>query len=626
MAFRYWYNSSGEEVVGDLISTVESVINEQTGRRTEYERYASFYKDRRVSGFEPGEFASDGDMINLSTLQDPLTYNVIKAAIDTVVSKISLNRPRPQFLTEGGSEKMQQKAKNLGKFVDGVIYRSKANRRAVQALRDACIYGIGILKVYDSGGEVCVEKVHPSRIVVDDNAALDGRPKSIFQKEYISREALLSMFPKSKEVILSTRLAQGYSHGGARDLLEVYEGWHLPCGDQKGRHVICVSGGKPLLDEKWEDKNFPFVIIRWCHDIMGWHGIGIAHELEGIQTEINTLLEKIRENMDLLTEPYILKPRGSEVSDENFSNERGKVIEYSGNIPPRVEIPPAIHPQVFQQLDSLYNRAFEVVGVSQLSATSSKPPGVESGVALRTLQDVETQRFNTFAHEWEQFFVELAKKIIQCAGRIAEDGDFVVKYSNRHSMEKINWKEVDLNEDSYVLKVFPVSSLPQTPGGKLETVIDMIKAGLIPQDMAANLLDFPDLDKYTSLMNSALDDIEMTMEHILMTGNYVEPLPFQNLQLGLKVGTHYYLRAKVRGEKEERLELIMRWLIEAEEMLTPPPVTEPAVAGIGPIEPQQQIASPMAGIPGAGGPPGGMPEMPGGMPGMPMPGGMPQGE
>jgi len=607
---RYWYNSEPDEVVFDLVSTVDNIENEQEGRLDDYIRFAKLYKARNVQGFEPGDWTVSNINADTGEMSVPasITYNVVKSASDTVVSKIGLNKPRPRFLTEEGSEQQQQRAKDLEKFVDGILYSCGAHARAADALRDACIYGIGVLKVFERNGEVFVEKVHPSRMMIDDNAALDGEPKSLFQKEYVSREALLAMFPDSEKALYSAKLSTGSGYASARDMVEVYEAWHLSCGEISGRHVICVESGV-LLDEEWDEDSFPFVVIRWVKDIMGWHGIGLAEELEGIQREINNLLNKVRDNMHLLSVPYILKPRGADVHDDQLlSNETARVIEYSGNVPPKIEIPPAIHPQVFSQLETLYKRAFEIAGVSQLSATSTKPAGIESGVALRTLQDVETQRFSTVARQWEDMFVDLAKKIIGCARQLEERGEELSsKYNGKSFVERISWSKVKMDEDEFILKVYPASSLPNTPAGKLETIIDMMKAGLITQDVAGNLLDFPDLEKYNSLMNSAMDDIEATMEHMLAKGEYIEPLPYQNLALGIKLGTHYYLRAKLRGEKQARLDLILRWLADADEILNPPQpemleeTLAGAVGGMGPTTAPQEVQSPLGGVPGAAG-------------------------
>ena len=52
-----------------------------------------------------------------------------------------------------------------------------------------------------------------------------------------------------------------------------------------------------------------------------------------------------------------------------------------------------ISQDLFMHLDRLYNRSFEIAGISQLSAQSSKPSGLDSGRALREFSDIESERF-----------------------------------------------------------------------------------------------------------------------------------------------------------------------------------------------------------------------------------------
>ena len=42
--------------------------------------------------------------------------------IDTIVSKVTKNKPKPTFLTDGGDWDLQQKAKKLTKYCEGIFY------------------------------------------------------------------------------------------------------------------------------------------------------------------------------------------------------------------------------------------------------------------------------------------------------------------------------------------------------------------------------------------------------------------------------------------------------------------------------------------------------------------------
>src|SRR5437899_6152655 len=81
-------------------------------------------------------------------------------AIHNFRSYLAKNKPRPLFITAGGDYKIQRKAKKLTSFVEGVFFENEAYTLGVQAFRDACVLGDGIIHVYaDAKGRVRFERV-----------------------------------------------------------------------------------------------------------------------------------------------------------------------------------------------------------------------------------------------------------------------------------------------------------------------------------------------------------------------------------------------------------------------------------------------------------------------------------
>jgi hypothetical protein len=574
---NYWFDEPKYEAHGACYNTARSLYNDQVRKYEDMRRFAALYKDEDIVGFNIGEYRRAFD-----DFDPPISYNVIRSCIDSLTSKVTLNRPAPRFLTSGGTEDLQEKAKQKEKFVNAVIQTEKVNDKTIKAFRDACIYGLGVLKVFPMDSKVCVEVVHPSRMLVDNQACLDSPPKTLWQKSYIDRSQLLEMFPNKKDDVIESKTNSFNSTSTlAREMIEVWEVWRLKSKKQKGRHMIFTEN-TTLFDEDYDGK-FPFCFIKYADDIMGWYGIGLSEQLTGIQLEINELLTKIQANMHILSVPYILKERGSEIHDEQLmSNEMARLVEYTGT-PPQVVTPPAVNAQVFQHLETLYQRAFEIAGISQLSATSKKPEGLNSGIAIRTFHDIETQRFSPVARRWENLYVDVSERIVDCARALVEsEGNYDVKFVNKNALEKIDFLDVSLDEDAYVLQVYPASSLSQSPAGRLQDVIELLQGGMIDPVEGRQLLNYPDLEKSARLATAGRDDLEATFEHMLGKGKYIEPLKYQDLATGIKLGVSYYLRAKMDEVPQERLDLILRWVEDASEMLMPPPPKQP-MGPIGPI-------------------------------------------
>ena len=140
--------------------------------------------------------------------------------------------------------------------------------------------------------------------------------------------------------------------------------------------------------------------------------------------------------------------------------------------------------------------------------------------------------------------------------------------------KRLNWKDVNLEEDSYVLKRYPVSLLSSTPQGKLADVTMMMEAGLLDQQQSLKLLDYPDIKGVTSLMNAAVEDIEKVIEIILEEGEYEAPDELQDLEVGIPMMQSAYLKYKRQNIEPEKLELMTTWIEDALNIINPPPTPE----------------------------------------------------
>jgi hypothetical protein len=83
---------------------------------------------------------------------------VIQSAIDTITAKMAKNKPKSSFITEGGDWQLQRKAKKLEKFCDGVRYENHGHFMGVNAFRDGCVFGDGLVHVFANHGRVKWER------------------------------------------------------------------------------------------------------------------------------------------------------------------------------------------------------------------------------------------------------------------------------------------------------------------------------------------------------------------------------------------------------------------------------------------------------------------------------------
>lgn len=608
---QLWFRAEKEAVHVDLFAAMDHLEKNQPSRDENLLKYIRLYGGADGGGITPGTYAKT---VPLS--KDRIRLNVIQSVTDAVTSRIAKNKPLPMFLTNDGNFDQRTRAKGMNKYLEGVFYANDVHsaKNGQLAFKEGALLGTGMCKVFREDDEVKIERVFTGEIRVDESEAFYGAPSNLYQHKFLSRDILISEYPKLEDKILDANAHNPDSEVDTMlvDHIKVVEAWHLPSGPnaKDGRHVISVDG-VDLSDTVWDKPYFPFPQVDWAVNLMGFWGRGLAEELIGIQIEINKLLIKIQKAYHLLAHPWILREIGSQVTSASIQNVTGTIIDYAGEMP-KVVTHNVISAEVYQHLDRLYNRAFEIAGVSVLSAQSQKPTGLDSGVALRTFEDIESARFLTVGQAYEQFFMDMAKMAIDITREIAADGkevSTVVRAGKK--IETVKWKDVELSEDDYVMKVFPVSSLPTSPAGKFQAVIERIEAGMLSKEQGMQLLDFPDLTSETSVNLAALENIDWTISRMLDHGEFIPPDPLQALELGIQRTMAAYLMAVTDKAPEERLDMLRQWMDGAQQLLdvaaTPPEVTQEVL----PAElPPPGLAAPEEQIPELPPPAPGAPQLP----------------
>jgi hypothetical protein len=569
-----WYKEQKGKINESIVPFVKYLKQNQSYRHIENLRYVRMYGNLDIMGLSSTQYARP----NPSTVNNRVTLNVIKSCVDTAQSKIAKNRPKPTFLTSGGDFSQQKRAKKLDKFVLGQFYATNIYDTAAQVFLDAGIFGTGVIKIFEEEGQIKVERTIPDELMIDDSEGIYGTPRNLYQVKVVDRDLLRDMFPRFKIQIdgLQSVSMTGFqmSEHYASDQVLVYEAWHLGNKESPGRHVICIDGAD-LMVEQWDEPTFPFCFFRWCKRPYGFWGQGIAEELLGIQIEINKILRNIQIAQHLLSAPAVYIEQGSGIISQQLSNEIGRIIKFKGTMPV-TKVDPIVAPEMYAYLDKLYARAFEIVGISQMSAQSQKPAGLNSGRALREFSDIESSRFVIVSQAWEKFFMDAAKQMIGVARQIyKDDPDFSVKVKGKKFLETIKWADVDLEEDQYVMQIFPTSLLPTEPAGRLEAVQELIAGQMIDPETGMELLDFPDLQRAGDLRFASRDVVRDYVDQIVEDGIFFSPEPFMDLAYAVKYGQMAYNRAKLENTPEEHLELVRRFIEQAIALAEPPPASVP---------------------------------------------------
>lgn len=560
--FSWWSAKSKSQLNEELLSTAAYLKEQQQYRYRQASVHSRLYGNLPLSNFAGAQMNKMAASTALP--MDRPTMNVIQSCIDTLVARISQSRPRPIFLTDNGQYKQRSLAKQMNNFISGELYQTKAHDIATTILRDAAILGTGVIKVLERNNKVALERVLCTELLVDNNDSFYGEPRSMYQLKLVDRAVVADSMPAEKSKIQQAEQAYPDNSGDSQktisDQIMLVEAWHLPSGPDAGdgRHVIsCTSG--ILLDEEYNEDSFPFVMLHYSPRLVGLWAQGLAEQLLGTQVEINKILVTISQSISLVGVPRVFVEDGSKVVKAHLNNSIGSIVTYRGT-KPSYEVAPVVPQEMYAQLQRLIEYAYQQSGISALAATSQKPAGLNSGEAIRSYDDLQSDRFSVLNKRYNQMFIDLSYKIIGLAKGIAErTGEYQCVYPNKNGAQEIDLPNAELLENPFIIQCHDSSSLPKDPAGRLQKIVEMMQAGIIDPNEGRRLLDFPDLQQVDKLATAAEERIYKILDEVVDSGSYEPPDPFIDIQLGLKVVAQYYNLYSACGLEESKLEMLRNW-------------------------------------------------------------------
>jgi hypothetical protein len=217
-----------------------------------------------------------------------------------------------------------------------------------------------------------------------------------------------------------------------------------------------------------------------------------------------------------------------------------------------------------------------------MQATSQKPEGLDSGAAIRSYDDIATDRFAELAKKYDNVFVELAYQITDKAMEIAErDGKYQTIYPNKDGTKEIDLPAMKFLKDPFVIQCFSESQLPRTPAGRMAWVTEQVQAGMLSIKEGRRLMRTPqDLEQNEQLDNASEERIFQALDAIVEDGKYTPPDQFMDLQLATTLVVQYinlYFAAKLEESKKDLLINFFSQIQALQMAATPPPQVAPAM-------------------------------------------------
>lgn len=574
-----------------LLDTVRSLENAQQEVHEANLYAAALYSNRELAAFDWGNSALH------RTSLSPISRtgeNLVLMVVDTLVSQIGKNRAKARPQTRGASWKLRKQAKRLDKFLYGEFIRNRVYEKAKQVFKDACIFGFGAIHVCMDEDRLYLERVFPDEIIIDNmEVVASGAPRHVYRRRVLPAEIVASTWDVDieslRDISRNTDWVNYRSVGAG--YVVVCEAWQMAYDDTPGKYV-CAVQNRILKESTYKLETPPFVFYQWSPALSGFYSPSAVEQILPYQTRLNEINDVIRDAQDLMGRPRLLVAEGSKVNPMDIDNAVARIIKYTG-IEPKPALWPAISAELYNERDRQVRICLEQFGVSALASKVSPPTQArfDSSAAFREFNAIQDDRLSDPAQRFERLYLDLAETMIRTVNASGADPKTTwISGGKRGRVEEISWKEIDLDQNAYVLQLEATSVFDSTPSAIRDDLEKQLAMGLISPEEYRLQLSHPDDESALSLQASAAEDIQRVIE-LLEDGEYESPTPLQDLVNGVMQVSHAALRLNQYDDVEPDVKLnFLNWITEARNILA---IGEEKPLPATPAETMPGLAGPM---------------------------------
>ena len=427
-------------------------------------------------------------------LKKPAQFNVVRSCVDSLVSKISANKVRPYIHPINGGYLNKQLDRKLRQFFDCYFEEEKVAYKIIEAFRQALIFDSCYLMINPFTYKI--EVVPAYCLGLDNNEVAYGKPEEMIIKYNNYPSTFLNLTTSNQYVQYCLAVS---------------------CKEHKAFKFV---NGELVDSIKYDADELPIVGLYYEKPINGIRTIGLADALEGIQTQIDLLTSKISAANELTPANITFVVEGSSLNKKTLGNRTGdvysiKMPEGSSSLPVMTQTQNGFDMALIEQLKYLIQSAYEITGISQLSAQSKKPAGVDSGVAMATLADLESERFQTQVDQYIEAYKNLTKLII----KLMPDNADILKESEG----LFKWKDAKKQLSQMKISFGTDSVLSKEPLKKTEQINQLSQIGGLDLNTLISSLDSTDLEDIYRNVGAKLNGAEAVITNAVENGIYSVP-------------------------------------------------------------------------------------------------------
>ncbi len=599
----------------------------------------AIYNDTPISA--GGRLGANGRWSGGHGGENPI--NQIKSLVDTGTARLTKVRSMPVISADDADYTEARFAREQSRVLRRKMGSGDMEIAAPLVIRDFIIRGTAYGKIERVGGDTEFRRTPAYEIVYDHREALYGITSHRAHVRPENRDTMCARFPHMEREIrdapqfnrVDPWMAYTYAGPNLADMIEVAESWHPPSvpGGDDGQWIVCLRN-KTIARAPWSCTRDPLHAVYWTAPTRGnGRGTGLVYEQSAAQCMVNDILHDAREALHHGSQLKIFQPRQGGANKHHLKARYPAVIEHDGAEPHYIA-PNPVSTQAwgiaFQILGEMNNSS----GISQWSAQAKASlPGTPSGKALETMDDMQSDRFAHVESGYQQWrvkiglgHVDLARMLHdEEAGKVKRQFDeqppAITKKELAAWIRDNDWPDVDVDGGDYHLTLEPENFIVGTRGGKLASINEAAKAGLIPDpSLTAALFDEPDIARANRGILGPVHRIERCMSDLSNPSvPYAEcaPDPEMNLALGKLLALGELEEAKSHRASDKICQRFRDFLADCKRLddLAKTALSAPSLAGAQQNNVVAQgnaadLLGPSGPPPGPMGPPSGGPPMP----------------
>ena len=525
---------------------INKIISKDSEKYWKYERNFQYYTNTKALSLKDATqtLGYNANLMNNTT--SVVRENIIFNTISALVSKIAEHtKARAYINTIKGNFEDIQVAKAAQQYFDIIFDQQNIYHIISMAFRDACIFERGWVFVDKDNKKL--KNVLPWEIYVDGNEIVRNDPiKQIVWKQDKFPVIDLPSNIDTSEV--------------TRDEVTFIKYWNSK------DHIMAtlIPEMKYIKVEDWENDVIPFLTITYDDPISTKSTTSVVDLLYSIQRQVDSILDKISEAVDRSLVNIITIPNNSNIKDEKMSNKVAQILRYdftsemTGN-PVGIQTPAPIDGSYINLLNKFTDDAYQMVGISELSVTSQKPTGLDSGKALQSLENIEADRFQLQVNKVVHMYDEVARICTELF-----DGSILPVSNDRM---KLSWKLLRKINEKMTIQFTAVDNESKLPSGKSVEIQNLAKSGFLPVNRVPMLMYTPDLEQAYSFAMNAYNAIQTVIWDCVKEDKYkIDPyIPLEELKPEI-MNTCLLLKSLGGEDNERDIKKLLKLYKEADRM------------------------------------------------------------